>query len=213
MNTADMRKSIISCLCLVIVFCVLGYLTTVSWFIDFDKQLLNLLNGVRFPAVIDFFKFMTLMGSTKVIFPVVVIAIIFLLFLRRSVSAVAVLFGFFGVRLLNIVLKGVFMRERPSGHHYVEASGYSFPSGHTMNAIGVYGIIAYVLYRILKNQTLKWAAAVIFMLLILLIGLSRPILGVHYFSDIAAGYTAGGIWLIMMTMIVKKYEKERAIEH
>ncbi|MFC7391818.1 phosphatase PAP2 family protein [Scopulibacillus cellulosilyticus] len=213
MNRADLRKSIILIICLGIVFFALGFLTFMPWFTDFDNKLLNLLNGVRQPGVISFFKVMTMIGSSIVVLPVAVVFIVIFLFLHRSISAVATLFSFFGVRLLNIILKSIFLRERPAGHHFVKASGYSFPSGHTMNAIGVYGTIAFILYRILKDQTVKWTVTVLFMLLILFIGLSRPMLGVHYFSDIAAGYSAGGVWLVVMSMIVRNFEKEKAQEH
>jgi undecaprenyl-diphosphatase len=101
-----------------------------------------------------------------------------------------------GSALLDQLLKGLFARPRPFFEHpvLVEAS-YSFPSGHAMESFVLYGMLAY--FAVLALKTWRARTAVVFgaALLVLLIGLSRMYLGVHYFSDVLAGYAAGGVWL------------------
>ncbi len=102
-----------------------------------------------------------------------------------------------GSVVLILLLKAFFARPRP----YFEQSllletYYSFPSGHAMEAGVLYGMLAY--FAVLALGTWRTRAAVVFgttSLLILLIGFSRIYLGVHYFSDVVAGFAAGGVWL------------------
>jgi undecaprenyl-diphosphatase len=98
--------------------------------------------------------------------------------------------------VLTTVLKSVFQRARPelfdSGYH---ASFYSFPSGHATVAVGLYGMLTVVLaYRL--QGTARWAVAVSGILVVLLIGISRLYLGVHYPTDVVAGYLAALLWLV-----------------
>jgi undecaprenyl-diphosphatase len=101
-----------------------------------------------------------------------------------------------GSAVLAQLLKGLFARPRPFFEHplLIETS-YSFPSGHAMESLVVYGMLAY--FAVLALKTWRARTAVVFgaALLVLLIGLSRMYLGVHYFSDVVAGYAAGGVWL------------------
>ena len=101
-----------------------------------------------------------------------------------------------GSVVLLLLLKALFARSRL----YVEQpllleTYYSFPSGHAMEAVVLYGMLAY--FAVLALRTWRARAAIIFgtSLLVLLIGFSRLYLGVHYFSDVVAGFAAGGVWL------------------
>ena len=76
----------------------------------------------------------------------------------------------------------------------VETS-YSFPSGHAMESFVAYGMLAYLAVLALKTWEARVAAVCGAALLVVLIGFSRMYLGVHYFSDVIAGYAAGGVWL------------------
>lgn len=88
-------------------------------------------------------------------------------------------------------LKALFHRARPEAAF--ASLGYSFPSGHSFAAVTLYGMLAYWLARVVPGRRAWiWAGAVV---LILLIGFSRIYLGVHYASDVAAGFAAGLPWL------------------
>ena len=96
-----------------------------------------------------------------------------------------------GGGILNQVLKRIFERVRPDIFPVIAESGYSFPSGHAMGAICFYGILAYFAGLGLRSKPLRWGLMAAAGIYILLIGLSRVYLGVHYPTDILAGYAAG----------------------
>lgn len=89
-------------------------------------------------------------------------------------------------------LKAVFHRARPEA--MFASLGYSFPSGHSFAAVTIYGMLAYWLTREAALPR-RWAIWVGSVALILLIGFSRVYLGVHYASDVAAGFASGVPWL------------------
>ena len=98
-----------------------------------------------------------------------------------------------GGALLNVALKTVFHRARPEFASEFNVTSWSFPSGHAMDSLMVYGLFAYWLGRRFpraRTATLIAAAA-----LVLGIGYARVYLGVHYTSDVLAGYCAGLTWL------------------
>jgi membrane protein DedA with SNARE-associated domain/membrane-associated phospholipid phosphatase len=164
--------------------------------VHFDRTLDNYLHARATPPFTTFFLVVTALGSIEavVLLGVVVAAVLAWgrrwLFLGSWLAAVA------GSAVLNRVLKGLFDRPRPYFEHplLVETS-YSFPSGHAMESFVVYGMLAY--FAVLALRSWEWRVAVVFgaALLVVLIGFSRMYLGVHYFSDVLAGYAAGGVWL------------------
>jgi membrane protein DedA with SNARE-associated domain/membrane-associated phospholipid phosphatase len=164
--------------------------------VRFDRMLDNYLRARATPPFTTFFLVVTALGSIEavVLLGVVVAAVLAWgrrwLFLGSWLAAVA------GSAVLNRVLKGLFDRPRPYFEHplLVETS-YSFPSGHAMESFVVYGMLAY--FAVLALRSWEWRVAVVFgaALLVVLIGFSRMYLGVHYFSDVLAGYAAGGVWL------------------
>ena len=103
-----------------------------------------------------------------------------------------------GAALLNAFIKNIYQRVRPEEiNHLIEQSGYSFPSGHSMGSIIVFGSFIFLAFRYFKSKTIKWGLSIFFSLLILLIGLSRIYLGVHYPSDVIAGFSLGFAWLAL----------------
>lgn len=103
-----------------------------------------------------------------------------------------------GSALLNLALKNIFQRTRPAipGAYMVE-TGFSFPSGHSMISLVFYGIIAYLALSYVKSK--KWKTFIISGALVMcaLIGFSRLYLGVHFITDVLAGWAAGGLWLAL----------------
>jgi len=127
------------------------------------------------------------------------IAIAFSYLWTRRLWEPAVLFvclhGAWGI---NLALKALFHRDRPWLEPYLAVGGYSFPSGHAMSSIAFYGMGTYLLWKLLRRKMkAAWVLQAAGGLLILEIGLSRIYLGVHYASDVLAGFAAGGLWLMM----------------
>ncbi len=97
---------------------------------------------------------------------------------------------------VNGGLKTLFHRARPlHDHGFIIEPGWSFPSGHAFGAVVFYGMLAYVLLRLSPRFHRAIIAAAI--LLIGVVGISRILLQVHYFSDVLAGYAAGAAWLVL----------------
>ena len=110
---------------------------------------------------------------------------------------------------LNLGLKDVFMRVRPTEvTQLVRETSFSFPSGHAMAAMSFYGFVIYLLWRSERTARFKRPLAVMLDVLIILIGFSRIYLGVHYFSDVLAGYAIGAAYLIIFSSFVSAYFHE-----
>lgn len=106
--------------------------------------------------------------------------------------------------ILNRILKLIIARPRPPRLRLVIENGYSFPSGHSMVSFAFYGFLIYLINKNLKNKKIKYSLIVLLSLLILLIGISRIYLGVHYVTDVLGGYIIGLIYLIVFIKILKK---------
>ena len=164
--------------------------------VRFDRALDDYLHSLATPPLTTFFLIVTALGSIEAIVLLGMVVATFLALGRRWLFLGSWLAAVAGSAVLNHLLKQLFERPRPYFEHplLVETS-YSFPSGHAMESFVVYGMLAY--FAVLALRTWESRVAVVFgtALLVVLIGFSRMYLGVHYFSDILAGYAAGGVWL------------------
>ncbi|UOK59735.1 phosphatase PAP2 family protein [Bacillus sp. OVS6] len=97
----------------------------------------------------------------------------------------------------------MFKRDRPTFNPLITESGYSFPSGHSMVSFSFLGILAYLLTLMVKKKSLKVLIMALFFFIVFLIGFSRIYLGVHYPSDVIAGFAAGGAWLVICIVALK----------
>ena len=85
----------------------------------------------------------------------------------------------------------------------IEEQGYSFPSGHSMVSTAFYGLLIYLIYKNVKNKYIKYTLCTILSILILIIGLSRIYLGVHYVSDVIGGVCFSIAYLIIFINVFK----------
>ena len=109
--------------------------------------------------------------------------------------------------LLNQALKFIIQRPRPTEFRIINESGYSFPSGHSMVSAAFYGFLIYLIYKNVKNKYLKWSLITLLNLVILTIGISRIYLGVHYTSDVIAGFLISVSYLIIFIHFAKDFMK------
>ena len=96
-------------------------------------------------------------------------------------------------------------RPRPSKFQIISEKGYSFPSGHSMVSMAFYGLLIYLIYKYIKNKKLKYSLIVTLSILIFLIGISRIYLGVHYASDVIAGFCISLSYLMIYINVLKKW--------
>ena len=108
---------------------------------------------------------------------------------------------------LNIVLKQIVQRPRPTEYRIVNETGYSFPSGHSMVSMAFYGFLIYLIYKYVKNQYLKIGLITFLSILIISIGISRIYLGVHYTSDVMAGFCISVSYLVLYVSSVSNWIK------
>ena len=106
------------------------------------------------------------------------------------------------VVLLNTALKYLVQRPRPDGFRLISETGYSFPSGHSMVAMAFFGLLIWMVWRYHRRDAMRVVWCVVFGLVIVMVGVSRIYLGVHYASDVLAGFCVSLIWLVFYTRVV-----------
>lgn len=165
--------------------------------VQFDQMVYGWLHQMHSEAFTADVIFLTNMGSAFRLIPIYVLIVIVLLIWRKREEALMLTFALGGGGALNYVLKQIFRRSRPDVEHLVEAGGYSFPSGHAMVSFIFYGMLAYLVwYYLYEYPVWRYLIPALLVLLGISIGISRIYLGVHYATDVIAGFTIGGIWLI-----------------
>ncbi|MBP1155417.1 MULTISPECIES: phosphatase PAP2 family protein [unclassified Paenibacillus] len=143
-----------------------------------------------------------LLGSTAAFGAITIGGSVLVWSLRRRKEAVALLGTVAAAYLLNIVVKSWVGRERPQHEGWLDASGLSFPSGNAMIGMVLYGMLAYILASSIRSRMGQWCVMLIGVLVILGIGYSRLYFGVHYVTDIAAGYLAGLFCIAVACLLV-----------
>jgi len=148
-----------------------------------------------------FFKIFTYLGSFYVLALVVFIVFLVVYFIyKKRVLALSFLTCFILTSILNAVLKTIVKRPRPESLMIIEELGYSFPSGHAMMSLAVFGFFIYFALKFIENKPLKISLVVLFSAVVILIGFSRIYLGVHYLSDILAGWLISFVILLFSTI-------------
>ena len=166
-----------------------------------------LIEKLRNPKLTTFMKLVTKLSNTEFIISLaVVLILIFSYFIKNKKLGISLSINLVGVATLNQFLKMIFQRERPVGYRLIEMTGYSFPSGHAMVSMAFYGLLIYIIHRLVKNKVLKNLLIVLNVFIIILVGISRIYLGVHYFSDVIAGYCISVIYLLIVTKFLNKYK-------
>jgi len=149
----------------------------------------------------------TTLGTAAVIIVVVLVASVFLWQTQHKWSVYVLALGTAGGIVLNAALKGFFHRPRPTIVEWgTTVHTASFPSGHAMESLVTYGCVAYLVGRLGPNRRVRRTTWSIAALLIVAIGASRMYLGVHYPSDVIAGYIAGLGWLAFVASMLQAVE-------
>ena len=115
-----------------------------------------------------------------------------------------------GGSLLNILLKHFFQRQRPVMENpLVTLSSYGFPSGHTMGATLLYGLLALIAARFIRTTSRRIAVGMLAVVAIALIGVTRIYLGAHYLTDVLAAIAAGSAWLAVCWTTAETFRKRK----
>lgn len=184
----------------------------------------NVLQRNSFPIDLAFYEYVTSNLSTEwlhlielasfsaskpAIITISLMTILFLWLCKRDYAGMITMFVFvMGGNVMNMVIKSWTQRERPAVN--VLEEGYSFPSGHVMVGLIMYGMIVYFIYRHSSHTLLKTTCFIIVTLLLLIIGVSRIATGEHYTTDVLAGYSFGGVILIVA---IKSHQYIEQVRH
>lgn len=173
-----------------IIMCLVIFEKT-AWFDNFVYQFIRMLRC-------DFFDnyFVTITKLGNILWILIVVFISILVF--RNKHGILIGIGACDSVITNLFFKHLIKRKRPNGLRLIEQGGYSFPSGHAMISVCVYGYLLYLVITKIKSKWLKYILSIFLILLILSIGVSRIYVGVHYATDVIAGYILASIETILL---------------
>ncbi len=147
------------------------------------------------------FKIITWFGSATCL---ILLTIILFTTIKNKKVGLLISTNLIIITILNQALKIIVQRPRPTEYRIINEAGYSFPSGHSMVSMAFYGFLIYLIYKNIKNKYLKISLIIILSLLIVMIGISRIYLGVHYTSDVCAGFLVSLSYLIIYINFANK---------
>ncbi len=175
--------------------------------LEFDKLAFSLFK-IRTPLLTKIFLIITNLGS-----PYVLILLTLLSFLLKNKKLSFIITANLGlITIINQVLKFIVKRPRPSDLFLIVETGYSFPSGHSMVSLSFYGLLIYFIYKYFKNKKLKIFLITLLSLIIVLIGVSRVYLGVHFVSDVISGFLLSLSYLIIFIKVINKFILKESYE-
>lgn len=204
-----MKENVIKILKLVVLLiCVIAIVTITKNIIteeieDFDNVGYNIISKYLISdTTTPIIKTITQLGGA--IF-VIILAIVLLISIKDKKIGILIWLNLAITTLLNQIFKFIVQRPRPIGFRIIDEKGYSFPSGHSMVSMAFYGFLIYIIYKKVKNKYLKWGLISILGILVISIGISRIYLGVHYTSDVLAGFLISISYLIIFISIARNY--------
>lgn len=187
-----------------IVFILMAIIVKEGMVERFDLAIIQYVQGLESVYLTKIMLVFTNIGSFPFVITIFIITSLFLFFVLHHRSELFLYTGLLIVtQIVNQLLKTFFQRTRPEFHRLVEIGGYSFPSGHAMTAFTVYTILTFLLWRHIRTTFGRFLLLAVSILFILLIGISRIYLGVHFPSDIIGGYSMSaflcgiGIWIFL----------------
>jgi undecaprenyl-diphosphatase len=153
----------------------------------------------------------TSLGSGTVVLTISIISAALLAALGRRYYAILVVVAVCGGWVMSPILKALFGRDRPQVVEWrvPHAGQASFPSGHAMMGMVLYVVLAYVIHRLASRFWVSAVAITLAALLVTLIGITRVYLGVHYPSDVLAGYAVGFSWAMFCAAGAEMLKRER----
>ena len=171
----------------------------------FDNKVYGRVISLKSDATTNIFKFITEFGSAE---GLIIIAVLCLIFIKNRKVGASIAVNLACSGLVNHIIKEIVQRPRPPmEYRMVEESSFSFPSGHSMTSATFYGLIIYFVFKKVKNTKIRNAICITLSLLVFLIGISRIYLGVHYASDVLAGFAFAIVYLVLYITFALKLFK------
>ncbi|MEW6394346.1 MAG: phosphatase PAP2 family protein [Pseudomonadota bacterium] len=203
---------------LVLVFGIIANLSTDGASDPFDRWLLQSfrdeMGRAAYPRwFAEAIRDVSALGSAPVVSLICGVVLGYLVMIRKRAAALLVLVAIAGGGILNNVLKSTFERPRPD---FIEplasVSSASFPSGHATFSAITYLTLAALLARTTPRLRLRLYAIAIGLLLTVLVGMTRVILGVHYPTDVLAGWCIGAAWSLLCWSVMLRLQRQGQVE-
>ena len=176
----------------------------------FDERVFSFLKNQVSDDATAFMNGITILGSHYFLIPAFLILILHSFFIKKDkwlgikIAAISITSV-----LLMLFLKNIFNRPRPLIPLLSEAGGLSFPSGHAFMSFSFFGLLIYIVYKEIKSAW-KYLLIILIACIVLLIGLSRIYLRVHYASDVIAGLCMGFMWIVISLTVIHFMEKQKS---
>ncbi|GAC1499395.1 MAG: hypothetical protein NVS2B15_22040 [Pseudarthrobacter sp.] len=181
-------------------------------FSSVDQRILNMMPVVRSDGETSFFSVATVLANGQSIALLTVVAAAVLWWKRQRAVAVTFLAAAAGQEVLTFAVNHLVGRSRPDAVlRLISEDTLSFPSGHAVRATVMFGLLAYLLLRAYKFSAARAATAVLYVLAVALVGLSRVYLGVHYPTDVWGGVLLGSSVLILLVGFLETAARYRVI--
>lgn len=176
----------------------------------FDDTVRFWVYGHRIGAVTLWAKFVSLINNPMEV--IIFCAILLAIPATRKTYGLPISIGALSVTIINKTIKHTVMRARPDDLYWlVTESGYSFPSGHSITSMFVYGTMIYLISKNVENRTRATVLLVICALVLATTGPSRVYVGVHYPTDVLAGWCLGLVAICVTIIILEHIEKRGKI--
>lgn len=213
MKIESNKLILISFICLCLFSCLVWLLKKEeNILLLFDDFLGHFITGFYNQSLETIALGFTHLASYKFCLLIATLLALILLLKRNYLKALVLLGGVIGSRVIRNFWKMLIHRPRLNdGHPLIEGSSSSFPSGHMLYSITLYGLLVFIIYLYLvkyeKSSIARWVL-VLYVAFIFCIGWSRVYLGIHYVSDVVGGSLLGVSWLLLLIVFLKRARKE-----
>lgn len=203
------KKLLIGAICFLL-FIILTILVLTKTTNNIDSKVESLMISIRSDILTNIMTIITNIGSAYSLISITVLVTLIAIIKNKRLP-INTIVNLISVFITSQIFKLLIRRPRPTGVFLVDATGYSYPSGHTMVSFAFFVFIAYSLSEKINNKMLKIMIKILTAILVITIGFSRIYLGVHHFTDILAGYLLGTSYLMIFlnirNNIIKKEQK------
>lgn len=193
---------------LIIFFCILTFFAKIYPYFSFDLAITKYIQQFKSPNLDLLMMGISTLGNNTVAFFMIIIAGGYFYTLNKRKESFMIFTSGFGIYALGIFFKTFVARPRPDSNLIIqmvrEVKPDSFPSGHVLQFIGLYGFLIFLIYTKFRKNLLQKILVGLFSVMILAIGVSRIYLGAHWFSDVLGSYLLGSIWLLIMVYLYHK---------
>lgn len=172
----------------------------------FDLYVVKCINEFSAKHPIQIPLFITDLGDRYGMVLPVLISLFLLIYFNKLRAALLIIIASESSHIITKLTKSLFQIPRPPVEfNLVQPHSFSFPSGHSLISMVFYGFLIYFCFKYIKNNLIKWTLIILLTILIVLIGLSRIYLGVHYPSDVIGGFILGFFWINLWVVLYGIY--------